>query len=169
MTRFENSGLTPAVGEVKGFDPLVCLTSKEVRRTDRTVQFAVDVATQAINESGINIDSIEPGKVCVIFGTAMGGISTLERENAVMLEKGPDRVSPFLIPMSLLDMSAGMISIKHKIRGANYATVSACASGAQAIGEAMRKIQHGEVEVAVAGGSEAAAAPSGSAGATRRR
>ena len=169
LTRFENSGLTPAVGEVKGFDPLVCLTSKEVRRTDRTVQFAVDVATQAINESGINIDSIEPGKVCVIFGTAMGGISTLERENAVMLEKGPDRVSPFLIPMSLLDMSAGMISIKHKIRGANHATVSACASGAQAIGEAMRKIQHGEVEVAVAGGSEAAITPLCLAGFKRAR
>ena len=133
------------------------------------MQFAVEVATQAINDSGLDIDSIEPGRTCVIFGTAMGGIATLEREHAVLLEKGPERVSPFLIPMSLADMSAGMISIKHGIRGANHATVSACASGSQAIGEAMRKIQHGDVDVVVAGGSEAAITPLCLAGFKRAR
>lgn len=169
LTRIDSDDPKQAAGEVKGFDPLLCLSPKEVRRTDRTVQFAVEVATQAINESGLDMDSIEPGRTCVIFGTAMGGIATLEREHAVLLEKGPERVSPFLIPMSLADMSAGMISIKHGIRGANHATVSACASGSQAIGEAMRKIQHGEVDVVVAGGSEAAITPLCLAGFKRAR
>ncbi len=169
LTRIDSDDPKQAAGEVKGFDPLLCLSPKEVRRTDRTVQFAVEVATQAINESGLDIDSIEPGRTCVIFGTAMGGIATLEREHAVLLEKGPERVSPFLIPMSLADMSAGMISIKHGIRGANHATVSACASGSQAIGEAMRKIQHGDVDVVVAGGGEAAITPLCLAGFKRAR
>ncbi len=169
LTRIDSDDPKQAAGEVKGFDPLLCLSPKEVRRTDRTVQFAVEVATQAINDSGLDIDSIEPGRTCVIFGTAMGGIATLEREHAVLLEKGPERVSPFLIPMSLADMSAGMISIKHGIRGANHATVSACASGSQAIGEAMRKIQHGDVDVVVAGGSEAAITPLCLAGFKRAR
>ena len=149
--------------EVKGFDPRKYLQVNEVLRTDRYAQFAVAAAKQAADDSGID-GTVDPERYAVIFGTGIGGISTFEKEHSTLLEKGARRVSPLMVPMMISNMAAGMIAIRHDCRGSVMPAVTACASGSNAIGEAMRLIRHGYADAAITGGAEAAIIPSAIAG-----
>ena len=160
ITRFDASDFRVQIaGELKDFDPEPALDRKEARRNDPFVHYGVHVAQQAFDDSGLQISDEDAERFGVIFGSGIGGIGTLEDQNAVLREKGPGKVSPFLVPMMICDMSAGMISIKLGAKGPNYTTVSACASAAHAIGEAARKLQYGDADVMVTGGTEAAVTP----------
>jgi 3-oxoacyl-[acyl-carrier-protein] synthase II len=147
--------------EVKGFDPLDYLDKREVKRHDRVSQFAIAASAQALAQAGLASlpSSVDPDRVGVVFGSGIGGISTFEEQHRKLIEQGPSRVSPFFIPMFIPDISAGLISIRWGLRGPNYATVSACASSAHAIGEAVRHIRYGDADVMVAGGAEATITP----------
>jgi len=149
--------------EVKDFDPREYLQVNEVLRTDRYAQFAVAAAKQAADDSGID-GTVDPERYAVIFGTGIGGISTFEKEHSTLLEKGARRVSPLMVPMMISNMAAGMIAIRHDCRGSVMPAVTACASGSNAIGEAMRLIRHGYADAAITGGAEAAIIPSAIAG-----
>ena len=149
--------------EVRGFDQREYLEVKEILRTDRYAQFAVAAAKQAADESGIE-GTVEPERFAVLFGTGIGGISTFEKEHSTLLEKGPRRVSPLMVPMMIGNMAAGLIAIRHDCRGSIMPAVTACASGSNAIGEAMRLIRHGYADAAITGGAEAAIIPSAIAG-----
>lgn len=149
--------------EVKGFDPGQYLDVNDVLRTDHYTQFAVASAQQAVDESGI-AGKVDPDRFSVLFGTGIGGINTFETEHTKLLEKGPRRVSPLFIPMMISNMAAGMIAIRHDCRGTAMPIVTACASGSNAIGEAMRLIRHGYADAVITGGTEAAVTPSAVAG-----
>ncbi len=149
--------------EVKGFDPKEYLEINDVLRTDRYTQFAVAAAQQAVEESGIE-GTVEPERFGVWFGTGIGGIGTFEREHSKLLEKGPRRVSPLFVPMMIANMAAGMIAIRHDCRGTAMPAVTACASGSNAIGEAMRMIRHGYADAVITGGAEASITPTALAG-----
>lgn len=149
--------------EVRGFDPGQYLEVNDVLRTDRYTQFAVASAQQAVEESGI-AGKVDPDRFSVLFGTGIGGINTFETEHTKLLEKGPRRVSPLFIPMMISNMAAGMIAIRHDCRGTAMPIVTACASGSNAIGEAMRLIRHGYADAVITGGTEAAVTPSAVAG-----
>jgi len=165
ITLFDASGFDSRIaGEVKGFDPLRCMDRKEARRADRFTQFAVAAAQEALAQAGLAIAEEDGRRTAIIVGTAMGGVMTLAEEYEQMRTKGPGRVSPFLMPMMLPDMASGQLSIRLGARGPNYALVSACASGADAIGEAANMIARGDVDAALAGGSEAPITPIAVAG-----
>ena len=149
--------------EVKGFDPAEYLDVNEILRTDRYTQLAIGAATQAVNESGIE-GNVDPDRMSVIFGTGIGGISTFEAEHTKIIEKGPRRVSPLFVPMMISNMASGMIAIKYDCRGTAMPTVTACASGSNAIGEALRLIRHGYSDAVITGGTEAAICASAIAG-----
>ena len=149
--------------EVRNFDPREYLEVNEVLRTDRYAQFAVAAARQAADDSGVE-GTVAPERFAVIFGTGIGGIGTFEKEHARLLEKGARRVSPLLIPMMISNMAAGLIAIRHDCRGSVMPSVTACASGSNAIGEAMRLIRHGYADAAITGGTEAGIIPSAIAG-----
>ena len=163
ITRFEHTEEFPTriACEIKDFDPLDFLEKKEARRFDRFTQYGIKSADEAVNEAGIQQDlsEINPERFGVIFGSGIGGITTLETQHDVLREKGPRAVSPFFIPMFIPDIAAGLISIRCGAKGPNYATVSACASSAHAIVDAYRYIKHGEADVMIAGGSEATLTP----------
>ena len=150
-------------GEVKGFDPKDYLEVNEILRTDRYEQLAVAAAAQAVVESGVK-GTVEPERFSVIFGTGIGGISTFETEHRKLIEKGPRRVSPLFIPMMIGNMASGMIAIRHDCRGTVMPAVTACASGSDAIGEAMRLIRHGYADAVITGGAEAAVTAAAVAG-----
>ncbi|RMH15744.1 MAG: beta-ketoacyl-[acyl-carrier-protein] synthase II [Gemmatimonadetes bacterium] len=152
--------------EVKDFDPSPYLDVKEARRYDRFAQFALVSAIEAMQMAGFEgvPEGLPPERFGVVFGSGIGGIATLEAQHSELLEKGPRRVSPFFIPMFIPDMAAGLISIRFGARGPNYATVSACASSAHAIGDAMRFIERGDADVMIAGGSEGTITPLAVAG-----
>ncbi len=165
IARFDVAGFSVHIaGEVKGFDPSAVLEPKQVRRTDRFVHYAVHAAHQAFTDAGLDMDSVDADRVGVIFGSGIGGIGTFEDQHSVLINRGPERISPFFVPMMISDMSAGMIAIRLGARGPNFTTASACASAAHAIGEAARKIQYGEADIMIAGGTEAAVTPMSLAG-----
>src|SRR5690606_17240681 len=147
--------------EVKGFEPEDYMDRKEAKRTDRFAQFAIAVAQQAVSHAGIDeqLDRIDRDRVGVIIGSGIGGIATFEAQTRVMLERGPQRVSPFFVPMFIADIAAGHVSMRYGFRGPNYATVSACASSAHAVGAAFRIIERGEADVMIVGGAEATVTP----------
>lgn len=149
--------------EVKGFDPKDYLEVNDILRTDRYAQFAVAAAQQAVDESGVE-GKVMPERFAVLFGTGIGGIRTFETEHTKLLEKGPRRVSPLFVPMMISNMAAGMIAIRHDCRGSAMPAVTACASGSNAIGEAMRMIRHSYADAVITGGAEAAICPSAIAG-----
>jgi 3-oxoacyl-[acyl-carrier-protein] synthase II len=164
ITLFDPTGYESQVaGEVKDFDPSAYMDRKEARRADRVTQFAFVAANEALAQSGYNPGASE-NSMAVIIGTAIGGITTLMHEYDTLREKGPSRVSPFLMPMMLPDMSSGQLSIKLGAKGVNYSLISACASGADSIGEAANIIRRGDSDIAVAGGTEAAITPIAMAG-----
>lgn len=154
---------TKLAAQVKDFDPKEYLEVNDVLRTDRYAQFAVAAAKQAVEESKIE-GNIEPERFSVIFGTGIGGIHTFETEHSKLMERGPRRVSSLFVPMMIGNMAAGMIAIRHQCRGSAMPAVTACASGANAIGEAMRLVRHGYADAVITGGTEAAVVPSAIAG-----
>ena len=147
--------------EVKAFDPLEYMEKRDAKRFDRVAQFAIAASAQAMASAGLEPlpDGLHAERVGVVFGSGIGGISTFEEQHRNMLERGPGRVSPFFVPMFIPDISAGLISMRWGLRGPNYATVSACASSAHAIGNAVRHIRYGDADVVLAGGSEATITP----------
>lgn len=147
--------------EVKDFDPQQYMDRKEARRTDRFAQFALAAAQQAMERSGLEqaLDGLDRDRIGVFIGSGIGGMATFEDQTKVYLERGPSRVSPFFIPMFIADIASGHVSMRWGLRGPNYATVSACASSAHAVGNAYRAVQRGEVDAMVAGGSEATVTP----------
>jgi beta-ketoacyl-acyl-carrier-protein synthase II len=156
ITRFDASRLpAKAAGELKGFDVSRYLSAKEARRTDPFTQYAVAATGEALRQSGLELTEAHRDTAGVVIGSGVGGIQTWEKQFRTFLEKGPGRISPFMVPMMIIDMAAGYVSMIYGARGANFATVSACASGAQAVGEAFRLIQKGDLDAALAGGSEA--------------
>lgn len=149
--------------EVKGFDPLDYMEKPEMLRSDRNTHFAVAASQQAVDDSGI-LGKVVPERFAVYMGTGIGGINTFEAEHRKLLEKGPRRVSPLFIPMMIANMSAGTVAIRFDCRGPSMPAVTACASGSNAVGEAVRLIRHGYADAAIAGGTEAAVSPSAAAG-----
>jgi len=146
---------TRFAGEIKDLDIGQYLDRKEARRMDRFAQFAQIAAQKAVADSGIHFENVEREKFGVLVGSGIGGMQVFEKECQVLFEKGPGRVSPFLIPMLIPDIAAGQISIQYGLQGLNYATVSACASAAHAIGMAWHHIRNGEAVGVLAGGAEA--------------
>ncbi len=160
ITLFDPEGYDSQVaGEVKDFDPGKYMDRKEARRADRVTQFAFVAANEALAQSRYDTSADDGNDFAVIMGTAIGGVTTLMAEYDTLREKGPGRVSPFLMPMMLSDMSSGQLSIKLGAKAVNYALISACASGADSIGEAANIIGRGDARIAVAGGTEAAITP----------
>jgi 3-oxoacyl-[acyl-carrier-protein] synthase II len=151
--------------EVRNFDPVSAFpNTKEVRRTDRFAQFGVFAAHRALLDSGMNLDTLNRDEIGVFIGSGIGGLYTIEEQHKVLLAKGPGRLSPFLIPMLILNMASGLFSMYYKLRGPNVATCSACATSTHAIGEAWRNIKMGAADAIFAGGAEAAIVPLGIGG-----
>ena len=144
-------------GEIKDkdFNPEDYLDPKDAKRMDRFTQFAMVAADEAIADSGIDEADIDPYRIGVIVSSAAGGFKTFEKNHIAMIEKGPTKGSPFTVPMLIVDMASGRISMKHGYKGINKAVVSACATGSHSIGDALRSIQYGDADVVVAGGCEA--------------
>ncbi len=155
---------TQFAAEVKGFDGGALFGSREARRMDRYTQFALAAAIQAMEDSKLVIDECNRDRVGVVIGSGIGGIGTLFEQMQIFSERGPSRVSPFLVPMMIPDSAAGMIAIHFCLRGPNLAVVTACASGTNAVGEATEIIRRGEADVMLAGGSEASIIPIAMAG-----
>jgi len=156
---------TQIAGAVKHFDPADHFDKKEARRMDRFAQFAVAASLQALRDAGLEIGrNAKPERVGVFVGSGIGGVETWEEQHKVLLEKGPRRVSPFLIPMMIANMGTGQISIMTGAKGPVSTIVTACATGANSIGDAFRVIQRGDADVMICGGAEAAIRPTGIAG-----
>lgn len=151
-------------GEVKGFDPLDYLDRKDVKRNDRFVHLALAATQQALEDARFQITDLNAEQVGVILGTGIGGIRVLEEQQTIYLQKGPDRCSPFMVPMMIANMAAGQLAIHFGAKGPNSCTVTACASGSNAIGDAFRLIQRGDVQAVITGGTEAAVTPLSMAG-----
>ncbi len=165
ITKFELDGFTTKIAaELKGFDPTDRINIKDARRMDPCTQYAVAASYEAVEDSGLVITPENADRVGVIIGSGIGGLSTIETEHKKLLERGPARVSPFMIPMLIADMSAGQVSIQLGAKGPNYATVSACASGAHAIADSTMLIRHGKADAMLAGGAEASISALGMAG-----
>lgn len=150
--------------EALDFDPATVMDRKDVRRTDRYIQIAIVAATEALDQAGYQITGSNAERTGVVIGSAMGGLETFERGVRTLYERGPGRVSPFFVPMTLVDMASGYLSIHTGARGPNLATISACSSGAHAIGESVEMIRRGAADVMLAGATEAPVVPSGVAG-----
>ncbi|MGE5660283.1 MAG: beta-ketoacyl-ACP synthase II [Actinomycetota bacterium] len=151
-------------GEVKGFDPHDYLERKEAKRMDRFAQFAVSASKQAIADANLEINDLNAEQVGVIIGTGIGGLKVLEDQQEVFLTRGPSRCSPFMIPMMIANMAAGLTAIHTGAKGPNSCTVTACAAGSNAIGDAFRLVERGYAQAVICGGTEAAVTPLGVAG-----
>lgn len=164
ITLFDTTDYKAKVaGEVKNFEPRDYMTKQEIVRSDRFTQLAVAAAAQAVEESGV-IGTVDPARIGVYFGSGIGGINTMTKEHAKLLNKGPARVSPYCVPMMIANMAAGEIAIRYNCQGAAMPAVTACASGSNAIGEALRQIRHGYADAVITGGSDAAVNELGVAG-----
>jgi len=160
ITRFDTAGLeTRFACEVKGFTTEGIVDRKDAKRMDRFVQYAVVASHEAIRSAGLDLGTVNLERVGVILGSGIGGMETFEAQHRIMIERGSSRVSPFFIPMMISDMAAGQVSIQFGLKGPNFCTVSACASGAHAIGEALRLLRAGDADVILAGGTEATITP----------
>jgi len=166
ITAFDPSGFDSQIaGEVKGFDPSPAFPSpKELRRTDRFCQFAVYAAWKAIKDAGLEPDRLDLDRIGVYIGSGIGGLATTCQQHLVLLERGPSKMSPYTIPMLISNIASGLVAIYHNFRGPNYATCSACATSAHAVGEAWRAIKMADADVMVAGGAEATIIPIGLGG-----
>ncbi|QIZ69224.1 beta-ketoacyl-ACP synthase II [Oxynema aestuarii] len=151
-------------GEVKGFDPHDYLDRKEAKRMDRFAQFAIAGSKQALADASFEIDDLNAGQVGVIIGTGIGGIKVMEDQQTVYLNRGPDRCSPFMVPMMIANMAAGLTAIHTGAKGPNSCPVTACAAGSNAVGDAFRLVQSGYAKLAICGGTEAAITPLSVAG-----
>ncbi|MDW8095679.1 MAG: beta-ketoacyl-ACP synthase II [Aquificaceae bacterium] len=158
-------GLTVHIaGEVKDFEPEKYFDKKDAQKVSEFIKFAVAASEEAIKDGGLLESKVDPYKIGVIIGTGIGGLRDIEEQQKVLMEKGPRRVSPFFIPYGISNMASGLVAIRYGFKGPNYCVVSACATGNHAIGDAMRLIQKGDIDVAIAGGCESAITPLGVAG-----
>ena len=165
VTRFDTSKFpTKIAAEVKGFDPLLYLTVKEVRKMDLFIQYAISASDYAVNASGLEINAENGERVGVYIGSGIGGFGIIEREHNNFLARGPRRISPFFIPSTIVNLAAGQVSIRIGAMGPNSATCTACSAGSHALGDSFRMIQRGETDVMIAGGTEAAITPMGMGG-----
>jgi 3-oxoacyl-[acyl-carrier-protein] synthase II len=160
ITRFDTTGYpTRIAGEVRGFEPLKYIDKKDDRKFDPFLKFAIACAVMAVEDAGVKVDTVDGNRFGVLVGSGIGGIGTLLDSHVTLLEKGPDRVSPFFIPMLIINMASGLISMRFGAKGPNSSVVTACATGNHAIGDAMRIIQRGDADVMIAGGAEAMILP----------
>jgi 3-oxoacyl-[acyl-carrier-protein] synthase II len=160
ISKFDTTGFDVRFAcEVKGFDPLGYMDRKEARRADVFTQYALAASLQAFADAGLPGAAFDADRCGVIIGSGIGGLKTFEDQHDVYRTLGPSKISPFFIPMFISDIAAGVVSMRLQAKGPNYATVSACASSAHAIGEAFRTIQYGDADVMVVGGAEAAVTP----------
>lgn len=165
ITRFDTTEYKAKLAaEVKEFDPKQYMDPKAARRMERFSQFAVAAARQALTDSGLDMEKEDPYRVGVSIGSGVGSLQIIENESVKLHEKGPGRVNPLLVPLMIGNMAAGNVSIQLGMKGKNINVVTACASGAHSIGEAMRAIQYGEADVMLAGGAESCITPVGVAG-----
>lgn len=165
ITLFDASSYRSQIaGEIRDFNPGDCLPPKQIRRMDRFTQMGMVAAEEAIKEAAISPKEEDLNKIGILVGSGVGGLKTIEKEQTILLEKGPQKVSPFLIPMLITDTISAQIAIKYGFSGPNFSISSACASGNHCIGEAFKIIQRGDAEVMIAGGAEAAITPLGLAG-----
>lgn len=155
---------TQIAAEVKEFNPADYMDRKEAKRMDRFTQFAVAAAGLALKDSNIDLEKVTPERFGTIIGSGVGGIDTLETQHEKLLAKGPGRVSPFLIPMMILNMASGHVSMAYNAKGPNTSVCTACASSTNAIGDAFKIIQRGDADLMFAGGAEASITPLGMAG-----
>ena len=140
--------------ELKGFDPLQYMDRKEAKRADPYSQYAIAASVQAMKEAGLdNGANVDPDRMGVIIGSGIGGLKSFEEQHDVFRERGQSKISPFFIPMFIADIAAGLVSMRFNAKGPNYATVSACATSAHAIGDAFRTIQYGDADIMIPGGS----------------
>jgi 3-oxoacyl-[acyl-carrier-protein] synthase II len=157
ITRFDTSNFSSRfAGEVKGFDPLLYIDRKEVRRMDLFLQFGMGASIMAVRHAKLDVNGLDLERFGVIVGSGIGGISTIEVQHTRYMQGGPGRISPFFVPMMISDIASGRISMLFGAKGPNYCTVSACASGSHAIGDAYRWVKFGDADVMIAGGTEAA-------------
>ena len=165
VTHFDPSIFsTRFAGELKEFDLDAYMDKKQARRADPYTRFAIAASKQALAQSGLDMSENDGNRIGAIIGSGIGGITTWEANHRALIERGPGKVSPFFIPMMIADMASGQVSMQLGARGSNFATVSACASGAHAIGEAYEMIRRGQLDAAFAGGAEAPIAPTAMAG-----
>jgi 3-oxoacyl-[acyl-carrier-protein] synthase II len=165
ITRFDPTDYpTQIAGEVKDFDPAAFIEKKEIKKMDLFIHFAVGAAQLAAEDAGLKVTSENAERVGVYIGSGIGGLSSIETYHKVLQEKGPDRVSPFFIPMTIINLASGQVAIRLGAKGPNSCAVTACATGNNCIGDAFRLIQRGDADVMVAGGAEAAVTPLGVAG-----
>ncbi|HVP58306.1 MAG TPA: beta-ketoacyl-ACP synthase II [bacterium] len=160
ITHFDPTNFAVQIaGEAKGFNPENYMDRIEARKLDRFVQLAIVAAEAAARDAALSSDKEDPSRIGVVIGSGVGGIGTLEAQHTNLMTKGPARVSPYFVPMMIVDMASGMVSMRGGFKGPNFATVSACASSAHALGEAFRILQHGDADVMLAGGAEASVTP----------
>ena len=160
ITRFDATGFaTRIAGEIKGFDSLKYIDKKDDRKFDPFLKYAVACATMAVEDAALKTDSVDPTRFGVLVGSGIGGLETLLSNYEVLRTKGPDRVSPFFIPMLIVNMASGVVSMRLGAKGPNSSVVTACATGNHAIGDATKIIERGDADVMIAGGSEAIIIP----------
>jgi 3-oxoacyl-[acyl-carrier-protein] synthase II len=160
ITKFDATDYpTRIAGEVKNFDPLAFVDKKEARRLDPFLQYAMACAVMAVQDAALDTDKVDGSRFGVLIGSGIGGITTLLDTHKTLLDKGPDRVSPFFIPMMIINMAAGLVSMRFGAKGPNSAVVTACATGNHAIGDSFKLILRGDADVMIAGGSEAIVIP----------
>lgn len=165
ITKFDVTGYDSRIaGQVDGFDPAAFIEKKEMRRMDEFCHYAVAAAKMAVTDSGLDMSRETPERVGVIAGSGIGGLQTLQAQFAVLRDKGPSRCSPFMIPMMISNMAAGLIAIRHNMKGPNFSIITACATALHSVGEAAKIIQRGDADAIVAGGAEAAVCELGLAG-----
>jgi len=160
ITRFDTTGFpTRIAGEVRGFEPLKYIDKKDDRKFDPFLKYAIACAVMAVEDAGLKVDTVDGARFGVLVGSGIGGIGTLLESHVTLLEKGIDRVSPFFVPMLIINMASGLISMRFGAKGPNSSVVTACATGNHAIGDAMKIIQRGDADVMIAGGAEAIILP----------
>lgn len=165
ITRFDPTGYDAQIaGEVKDFDPAQFIEKKDIKKMDTFIHFAVAASQLAVDDAGLKVAPEESAKVGVYIGSGIGGLGSIEHYHQVLRDKGPGRVSPFFIPMTIINLASGQVAIRLGAKGPNSSAVTACATGNHCIGDAYRLIQRGEADVMVAGGAEAAITPLGVAG-----
>lgn len=165
ITSFDSSSLPVHIaGEVKGFDPADYIEHKEIKKMDRFIHFAIAASQMAVDDSGLRITDANAERVGVVIGSGIGGLPAIEHYHQALLEKGYRRVTPFFIPMLIINLAAGRVSMMFGAKGPNSAVCTACATGTHAIGDAFRIVQRGEADVMIAGGTEAVIAPLGMVG-----
>jgi 3-oxoacyl-[acyl-carrier-protein] synthase II len=162
IAQFDPTGFASQIaGEVKDFDPSICISPKDRRRMDKFVQYALVGARQAIDDAQLDVQKEDPYKIGVLIGSGIGSLYTIQEQDRVLIERGPSRMSPFTIPMLIINMAAGQVAITFGLKGPNLAVATACASGNHAIGEAFKIIQRGAAEMMIAGGTESCVCESG--------